>query len=74
MKLYNKFKEKGYELEIYYPDKPKDILEWIIKIYKKNKIIKENHLDMNYPPMFGVDEFDKINLEKNIEELLNSLP
>lgn len=74
MELYGSFKERGYKIEAYMPSSSKDPLEWLVKAYKNNKLVKEIRIPIFYEPLFGVDVDDARTLEEKTDELLKSLP
>lgn len=73
MELYGSFEERGYKVEAYMPSSPKEPLEWLVKAYKKGKLVKEIRIPMFYEPIFGVDVDDAKTLEEKTDELLKLL-
>ncbi|VVB82841.1 Uncharacterised protein [uncultured archaeon] len=75
MELYGSFEEKGYKIESYFPTNlEEEKLEWIVKIYRDNKLERELSIPMDVNPLFGVDIFDLKTLDERVDELLKLLP
>lgn len=74
MDLYGSFKEREYKVEAYLPSSDNDHLEWIIRAYKKNKLVREIKVPIIHRPIFGPDIEDVATLEEKTEEFINSLP
>ena len=74
MELYGSFEKKGYKIEAYWPTHSKESMEWIVKAYKSDKLVKEIHIPMLYKSTFGVDISDVATLEEKIDEMFNELP
>ena len=49
-------------------------LEWVVKVFKEGKLIKELRIPMRIEPRFGPDSTDVMILENETEKLLESLP
>ncbi len=74
MNLYGRFEENGYRIEAFIPDNADEPLEWTIKAYKENGLVKEIKVPMIHEPIFGVDVDDLRTLEDETDELMKSLP
>jgi hypothetical protein len=74
MDLYGKFTEKGYAIAAYLPSKKGEPHEWYVTAHKGRRLVKELHIPLLHPVLFGVDVSDKATLEERVDEMLKKLP
>ena len=74
MKLQAEFEERGYKVQAFMPTSAKEPLEWIVKVFKDGKLVRELKIPMHHEPRFGVSSIDIQILEEETAKLMESLP
>lgn len=70
---WSSFKERGYTVVAYLPIRFRVPLEFLIKVYRGNREVKEFRSPMTYEPRFGPDAGDVALLEKTVDKVLGEL-
>lgn len=67
-------KERGYAVIVYLPTRFQSPLEFLVKVYRGNREVKEFRSPMTYEPRFGPDAGDVAVLEGRLDKVLKELP
>jgi len=73
MILYSSFEERGYKVEAHIPENSSESLEFKISVYRGSSLVREERVQMDHEPFFGVDTEDRQRLNQETDRIMKEL-